>query len=108
MVFSFLPIVASNIDQPEIDLEHMLFHIETAEGQELLTGPMRPRCVCRSISCQTEVFDTSALINVDTVRFKEHLKEALRAWKGEGREGGGYEKPVTPDEFARRQIETEG
>ena len=91
--------------QPAIELGHMPFQIETAEGQELLTGPMVPGCVCRSIPCQIEVFRTSALITVDVVRFKEHLKEGLKAWKGGGREGGSYEEPVTPGEFERRQVE---
>ena len=92
---------------PVIELGHMPFQIETAEGQELLTGPMVPGCVCRSIPCQIEVFRNSALINVDAMRFKEHLKEGLKAWKGGEREGGRYEKPVTPDEFERRQVEIE-
>ena len=88
---------------PAIELGHMPFQVETAEGQKLLTGPMREGCVCRSFHCQTEVFRTSAFITVDAVRFKEHLKEGLRAWREGGREGGGYEKAITPEEFARRQ-----
>lgn len=93
--------------EPVIELGHMPFQIETAEGQELLTGPMVPGCVCRSIPCQIHVFGTSALIYVDVARFKEHLKEGFRAWKGAQRERGSYEKPVTPDEFERSQEEIE-
>jgi hypothetical protein len=89
--------------EPAIQLGHMPFQVETAEGQELLSGPMREGCVCRSYQCQKEVFRASAFISVDAVRFKEHLKEGLRAWREGGREGAGYEKAIAPEEFARRQ-----
>jgi len=88
--------------EPAIELGHFPFQVETAEGQELLKGPMVPGCVCRSFNCQTEVFSTSASITVHSVTFQAHLEKGLRMWRE-----GEYEKAITPDEFLRRQTEVD-
>ena len=80
--------------EPGLDVGHLPFQVEKANGQEVLTGPLPPGCVCASVDCQVHIFTATTNITVDPDRFGAHLQEGLRLWRQ-----GKYPPPMSVEEF---------